>query len=61
MPLHGFKPSLLQVTVLQGVLASVKLTSNKMAIVSLTKSYVLQAPPRTYNATLHRALLLATG
>jgi hypothetical protein len=32
MPLHGFTPSLHQVTVLQGVLASVKRTPEKIAI-----------------------------
>jgi hypothetical protein len=32
MPLHGFTPSLHQVTVLQGVLASVKRTPDKIAI-----------------------------
>lgn len=33
MPLHGFTPSLHQVTVLQGVLASVKRTPDKIAII----------------------------
>jgi hypothetical protein len=60
MTLHEVKPSLLQVTVLQGVLASVKLTPNTMAIVFPTNSIVLQAPARTYNATLQRGLLWAT-
>ena len=48
MTLHEVKPSLLQVTVLQGVLASVKLTPNTMAMSFLpTASYCKHRQGRT--------------